>query len=499
MPTVLEIFCGITIVLLALYYYFTATYNFWKNRGVPGPEPIPAFGNTWKLMFGKESLPDFLTKICNQYRNEAMFGIFMRRTPLLFVQDPKLIKDVLIKDFSKFVNRGIFKPDPANPLSHHLFALEDKRWRPLRTQLSPVFTSGKLKGTFSLILECSNQLDKYLSSLVAKEEPIEVREIAAKFTTDVIGSCAFGIEMNSLSDEESEFRRIGKKIFSTDYISILRNRMQQIVPQLNTLINYVLPHNETTKLITKIVTETLEYREKNNIVRPDFMNILLELKKHPEKLGNIELTDDLLAAQAFIFFAAGFETSSTTISNALYELAINQTVQDKLRDEIRLFEAENGGEWKYESIKQMEYLHKVFQETLRKYPALPFLARESTDNYTFEDKNVTIPKGTLIWVPVFSIQRDPRIYPDPEKFDPERFSEDMEKTRHSMHSLPFGHGPRNCIGARFAVYQTKIGLIKLLRNYKVDVCEKTPIPYEYNTFAFILTPTSGLYLKMTKV
>lgn len=75
----------------------------------------------------------------------------------------------------------------------------------------------------------------------------------------------------------------------------------------------------------------------------------------------IELTDDLLAAQAYIFFAAGFETSSTTISNALYELALNHDMQDKLREEIKEFEAKNDGEWKYETIKEMQYLGKIFQ------------------------------------------------------------------------------------------------------------------------------------------
>lgn len=75
----------------------------------------------------------------------------------------------------------------------------------------------------------------------------------------------------------------------------------------------------------------------------------------------VELTDDLLAAQTFIFFAAGFETSSTTISNALYELALNHDIQEKLREEIKQFAAKNNEEWKYETIKQMQYLDKVFQ------------------------------------------------------------------------------------------------------------------------------------------
>ncbi|XP_017757740.1 PREDICTED: probable cytochrome P450 6a14 [Eufriesea mexicana] len=497
--TCLEIVCGIIVALIAFYYYLTVNNNFWKNRGVPGPEPMVGFGNVQKLTLGKESLPDFLTRLYSEYKAERIFGIFLRRKPVLIVQDPELIKDVLIKDFSKFTNRGFLVSNPAVPLSNHLFALEARRWRPLRTQLSPVFTSGKLKGTFSLILECSNHLEKYLDHLVEEGEPIDVRDVSAKFSTDVIGSCAFGIEMNSLSDQESIFRRAGKKIFATNFLNVLRIKLQLITPTLYAWISRILPTPEEIELIIRITKETLEYREKNSIVRPDFMNTLLDLKRHPEKVADIELSDELLASQAFIFFAAGFETSSTTISNALYELALNHDIQDKLREEIKEFEERNGGEWRYETIKEMLYLDKVFRETLRKYPALPFLSRELVDSYTFQDSKATLPKGTVVWIPVFPIHRDPSIYPDPEKFDPERFSEDSVKQRHPMHYLPFGHGPRNCIGARFGIYQTKIGLIKILRKNKIDVCSKTMIPYKFNAFAFILTPVMGVYLKITRI
>ncbi|XP_076759088.1 putative cytochrome P450 6a14 [Xylocopa sonorina] len=498
MVTSLEIFCGIAAILIGLYYYYTAHFNFWKNRGVAGPEPVPVFGNVFKPMFIQEPIANFMLSLCRKYRNEPMIGIFVRRTPVLIVQDPELIKEVLIKDFPKFANRGFLKNEIAEPLSQHLFSIEAKRWRPLRMQLSSVFTSGKLKGTFSLILDCAKQLEEYLDVLIAKGEPIEVRELAAKFTTDVIGSCAFGIEMNSLSDKESEFRRMGKEIFATHWVALLKLRMKECVSDFYNLLGYILPYDKVTKFIERLTIETIEYRIKNNIVRPDFMNALIELRKHPEKVSDIKLTDTLLAAQAFVFFAAGFETSSTTISNALYELALNPDIQKKLRAEIKEFDKKNDGEWRYETIKEMSYLDKVFKETLRKYPPLPMLHRETTESYTFEGTKVSLPKGTKAWIPTFAIHRDPFIYPDPEKFDPERFSTEAVRARHPMHYLPFGDGPRNCIGSRFAIYQSKIGLIKILSSNKVNVCEKTEIPYKFNPIAFVMCPNHGLYLKITK-
>lgn len=113
-----------------------------------------------------------------------------------------------------------------------------------------------------------------------------MREVAAKFTTDVIGSCVFGIEMNSLSEKESEFRRIGRNIFATNLTNILKIRLLQSMPLLHSLFCNILS-DEETEMFMRITKETIEYREKNNIVRPDFMNILLELRKHPERIADI--------------------------------------------------------------------------------------------------------------------------------------------------------------------------------------------------------------------
>ena len=100
---------------------------------------------------------------------------------------------------------------------------------------------------------------------------------------------------------------------------------------------------------------------------------------------------------------------------------------------------------------------------------------------------------------MYALHHDADIYPNPEVFNPENFNEDAIEARHPMTYLPFGDGPRNCIGSRFAIFQTKVGLITILRNYKVDVCEKTMIPYEFIKTSFLLTPKGGIYLKLTKL
>ncbi|XP_072756853.1 cytochrome P450 6A1-like [Anoplolepis gracilipes] len=490
-----EKLCGIAVLLLVIYYYFISTYDFWKSRDIRGPQPILGFGNFKDVMLNKKFIGDYLREVYNKYKDDSMIGIFTSRTPILIIKSPELIKDILIKDFSKFANRGVAFSE-KDSLSQHLFALESKRWRPLRTNLSPVFTSGKLKDMFSLILECADNLVQYTEKLVSKNGPIECCELMAKYTTDVIGTCAFGIEMNALTDEDSEFRRMGRSVLAPNWKNNIRFKVRQYLPWLDGIVYYILPRSQVITFFTRVVVETMDYRDLNNVNRNDFIDMLRELKRNPDKLGDIKLTESLLASQAFVFFLAGFETSSTTMSHALYELALNQQIQDKLREEIDEEYTKHGSNLVYENVKNMNYLDKVFKETLRKYPPVGFLMRQSTTSYTFDGTKLNIPEGQKVWIPVLAIHRDPDIYPKPDVFDPERFSDETLKTRHAMHYLPFGDGPRNCIGARFAIFQTKIGLIKILRNYKVETCEKTLIPYVINPKALMLAPKGGIHLKI---
>ncbi|CAL7950316.1 unnamed protein product [Xylocopa violacea] len=495
---VIEILCAFVVFLLALYYYIITPFEYWKKRGIPGPEPLPPFGNFLPVILGKISIGDQMARFYQTYKHLPVFGVYARRQQVLAVNDPDLIKTVLIKEFSKFSNRGVALNEVAEPLSQHLFALETKRWRPLRARLSPIFTSGKLKETFSMILDCSNTLEKYLDSLVSEGEPIDMREVTAKFTTDVIGTCGFGIDMNAMSSEQSKFREIGREFFGPGWKQALKIRLRESLSGLYTLLGYILPRDETTIFFTKVVMDVIEYRKKNNIVRPDYINALMDIQKHAEKF-DFKITDHLLAAQAFVFFVAGFETSATTIANALYELAQNQDVQHKLRNEIKEHFDTNDGEWHYENIKELSCLDGVFKETLRKYPPITVIMRRSMEEHTFEDLKLTIPKNTKIFIPIYAIHHDPDIYPNPEAFDIDRFKGNVAAARHPMYYLPFGDGPRNCIGARFAVYQTKIGLIKILRNYKVDVCSQTQIPYINHPRTFTLTPKHQIMLKVTKL
>ncbi|XP_034947083.1 cytochrome P450 6j1-like [Chelonus insularis] len=497
MELITQILVGFVIIILGIFYYLTLNWKFWESKKIPGPKPTLPFGTIGDILLGKHNLGTYMKMIYDTYPDEPIVGVYKVFEPIAVVNNLDLIKDILIKDFSKFADRGQEIHDKHEPLSLHLFNLEPKRWRPLRNKLSPIFTSGKLKDMFYLLLECSDQMEKHLEKLDG--QIVDMRDFPARYATDVIGVCAFGLQANAMEDENSLFRKMGKRIFDLKFKTITRMLMGFFLPKVYNFAGYFLRDNILDNFIIGITKDTMDYRKKNNIVRHDFVDLLMDLKNEPSKVDDIELTDKLLAAQLFVFFAAGFETSSTTMGNALYELAINQSIQSELRKEIKETLSKSGGKLIYDGIKNMKYLDKIFKETLRKYPPVPFLTRRTVVPYEFAGTGLKVPANTRVWLPIYGIQKDPRYFPEPDLFDPERFNEENVKQRHDMTFLSFGDGPRNCIGARFGTMQTKVGLITILKNHKVEVCEKTDKNYELDPRGILLVPKNGIFLKITKI
>lgn len=169
-------------------------------------------------------------------------------------------------------------------MSMHLFRLDAVRWRPLRVRFSPTFTSGKLKNMFHLLLDCSDYFEKYLNEIVSKDSIVECRNVTSKFTIDVIGSCAFGLEMNALKEENNQFHKIGRQIFHSSPKTIIRNMFREM-PWLYKHLGYILKDHDVDKFITDITRKTIEYRKRNNVRRHDFIDTLIDLKDNPKDLG----------------------------------------------------------------------------------------------------------------------------------------------------------------------------------------------------------------------
>lgn len=217
-----------------------------------------------------------------------------------------------------------------------------------------------------------------------------------------------------------------------------------------------------------------------------------------------EFSGDILIAQAGIFFTAGFETTSSTISFGLYELAQCPAVQERLRAEIRATLLANDGQLTYETVVGMEYLHMVVSEVLRLHPIMPFLDRRCTlpagqTTYSFGPLlDYAMPDGFGVIVPIAAMQRDERFWPNPDVFDPERFSAANKDKVLPYTFLPFGTGPRSCVGERFGWLQSKIGFISFLRNHLVRPSDRMSGPLEYSKKALFLQTEKGIFLNVVR-
>lgn len=219
---------------------------------------------------------------------------------------------------------------------------------------------------------------------------------------------------------------------------LLANAYQDLCRKLKLQIT----PNDIQDFFLTLITDAVEYREKNNIQRNDFLSMLIQLKNNGKldgderEVGKISFTD--LAAQSFVFFLAGFETSSTALSYALYELSINQELQDKTRAEIEKVLAKHDGQVTYDAIMNMEYCGQVISESMRKYTPGNVLLRICTKEYQVPGTTHVIEKGANLMLPMNAIHNDPEFFPEPEKFDPERFSTEESQKRNPFTFLPFG-------------------------------------------------------------
>ncbi|GJQ73206.1 Cyp6a9 [Trypoxylus dichotomus] len=428
-------------------------------------------------------------------RGQKHGGVFQFFKPTYVPIDPEYIKDILIRDFPHFADRGMYHNEKDEPIIRNLFFMEGTEWKNMRMKLSPSYTSGKMKLLFKTMLDCSEPLVKRIKDLTENEQIIDIKDISARFTTDVIGSCAFGIECNSFESPNSEFRMYGKKVFEDSIFKTIRGVFRTAFPELARKLRMVIFDKEVGNFFIKAVTDTYYFRKNYNTRRNDFMQLLIELKdkdKDPRQKAGALTIDDVVA-QAFIFFLAGFDTSATTLTFALFELAHNYKMQQKVREEVEAILIKYDGQITYEGINEMKYMERVVQETLRKYPPIAVISRICTETYQVPNSNVTLDKGTLVGISVLGLHRDPEYYPEPEKFDPDRFSDENKGKIVPGTYIPFGDGPRVCIGLRFGLMQVKIGLAMLLKEFEFSVNPRTKVPLEID-LGFVMTVKGGIWL-----
>ncbi|KAL7738273.1 hypothetical protein ACLKA6_006604 [Drosophila palustris] len=488
-----------TVLLLLCFVYLRHTYSYWARRGVLHDKPVWLYGNLHSVGKTTTALEPF-RRFYEKYKGQAPFGGFyfaIRGAAVLL--DLELVKLVMVKEFSNFAHRGNYYNELDDPISAHLFNLDGRDWREMRNKLTSTFTSLKMHQMLPTVVQIADRFVQVVQQQIeanknAEESPVEVKHLLARFTIDVIGSCAFGLDCNSLNDPDVEFYHLGQKTFTNRRHGRLAFALIQAFPRLAKRLHIKMVSDDVSEFYMRVVRDTLEYREKHQVQRNDFLNLLMELRNEPS--GG--LTFNQIAAQAFVFFLGGFETSSSTMGFALHLLALHPEIQQRGRQEVQQVLAKHK-ELNYEALKELKYIKQIVYETLRKYSIAPILIRKTIEDFQVPDSSYVLEAGLPVVIPVDAIHHDPDIYPEPEKFDPDRFTPEAMDQRHSAAFLAFGAGPRNCIGLRFGEMQSLVGLAVLLKNFKFSPAKATEIPLQIHKTSFFLQTQGGIVLNVEKV
>lgn len=221
----------VILILIGLYLLIKRQYTFWENSGIPSLKASFPAGNLQKVTRNERS---FGTAIYDIYKqsSEPMLGIYLFFRPAILVRDSELIKNILAKDFNHFHSHGVYIEKERDPMSENVFSLDGEDWKKLRQQLTPAFTSGKLKEMFENVKLIGDQLVEHFAPLANDNTEIDIRELASCFVADCLASIAFGqTGISSINDPKQEFRMTAKRLQDNkDFLSVVRQTASFVCP-----------------------------------------------------------------------------------------------------------------------------------------------------------------------------------------------------------------------------------------------------------------------------
>ncbi|XP_054713596.1 uncharacterized protein LOC129223056 [Uloborus diversus] len=493
---------------LILFYcwYSTRHFKYWKEKNIPFVKPKPIFGSLFETL--RKSL--HVVEVERYMKYGLVYGHFEGSRPAISVADPALLRKILVTDFHVFPNRRLFATgEPV--LDRNVAAVVGEDWKRLRSIITPTFTIGKIKRMMSIFKECSQVCVDNFMEYAKSGKSADTKIFFEALSMDVIASSAFSTKIDSQKDPNNKFvssaRQLFKTFFGWRFILLL------MYPQLLKLAQLSAFPLKEVYFFKDMALKIIEERTRTGQVRNDFLQLLLDTAKetqdeethepdeltenyctaesngkvykttNKQKLSNIEVV-----AQCVLFFFAGFDAAASALSFVFYQLALNPNVQERLITELEEVLTFSDGNLTYEAIQKLKTFDNVISETLRMYSPAVRLERTANEDYDLGYKGIKLKKNMIVTIPIFAIHMDPKNYPEPEKFNPDRFLPEERSKRDQLVFMPFGYGPRGCIGMRFVLMMIKVCIAFLLSNFKFKKCAQTKEPLDFLPGQLLLRP-----------
>nr|CAH0101008.1 unnamed protein product [Daphnia galeata] len=473
--------------LLAVYYWVWSRSRFVRLiNAIPGPKALPLLGNVLDLNVNHD---EFLRVANFKWIKEhgSIYRVWFTLRPMIGIAAPEFLEPIFTNSATA-IAKSIEYDVLISGFGKSLPLAKADLWKKNRRILNPTFNVNILNnfmGAFNdKSLVCAREIEEAVQCNNGGE--INVFPIMTRCTLDIICETAMGEK--KLSDEEKAnyiknihgfqnvFQlRLKRPWLRLDWIFKLSDpgrRNKQFCQGIRDFSEMLI--KDRRKLLKQIRNNEKKNECQNGIdidgdKKEKNMVYMDRLIKESDVNGNF--THDEMIDEVSAMMAGGHDTSTLTFTWFLYMMARNPEKQELVMDELNLVFGGTDRSCSSEDLLELKYLECCIKETMRLYPSVPFVLRHLPED--IEIDGYILPKDVTIGVMIYGMHHNPRVYPDPESFKPERFFPENSVGRHSYAFIPFSAGPRNCIGQKFAMLELKVVLANLLRRFQFSLRDPT--------------------------
>ncbi|XP_053204193.1 cytochrome P450 4V2-like [Panonychus citri] len=448
---------------------------------------IPAI---WDQKFSSDAVTTYMTKNASHHQiKSGIHGGWLGWWPIVILHDYKAI-EALVRE--NVIHKPIFYKFTG--LREGLISSVGQKWKMRRKMIEPFFVSKQTK-KFAIISDSVFAPMINGNDFCEEGKYLTLVEKLHSSTGNIILNATAGVPIEK-EQEEKNFLNKTMHLMETNTMARICN------PPLwfDWIFNVTKAGRKTVKMMARVYKflddciirneEILNESDKSGQSDSSSFNFVkMLLTSNKGKIDLEGINEELLTA-----VSAGHDSSALTLNTLMFILGNYPDIQEKVYQEISSMFGENESVNDIERVKHCEYLDKCLKESMRLYPAVPLIARELEE--PIEINGYNLPKGSILICNIFNVHRDPRIYPDPTQYDPERFDPSNLPNIPKGAYIPFGVIPRACTGSRFALIEMKIFLIHLIRKYKIFSAKKLEeVSFEMD---FTLKPSSPLEIMLRK-
>jgi cytochrome P450 family 6 len=224
-------------------------------------------------------LCELIKRNYDKLKHNSAFGIFLFFKKVIVITEPEVVKEILVKNFENFHSHGFDMDEKIDPLITNVFFVKGQQWKDMRSKLSPIFTSGRMKMMFPIVASKADRMIEFLESQIGFEGSIEIKDVLMSYSAESIISVAFGIETNVHGNPKDPFKKAMLDITDPPLLQNIKNLLVLIMPKFAKMFNLALDSKDTIKFFTETVKNNLEYRQKNNFERNDFFQLIMNVMK----------------------------------------------------------------------------------------------------------------------------------------------------------------------------------------------------------------------------